>query len=75
MDPAPLSSSRREFLTTLGLSAVTSLTAEPAVAVSPDAPRGLRPTGSDLGNLWPEVGRRITEITVANQVLAALLPG
>ncbi|MEN9674690.1 MAG: hypothetical protein RIS76_586 [Verrucomicrobiota bacterium] len=79
MDPASASRSpsRRDFLTALSLSAVGSVVpmisaaAEPSGAVSLDASRELRPTGSDLGSLWPEVQK----LAEANRYTDSFLSG
>ncbi len=53
----PDTPNRRSFLSALGLTSLsTALTAsEPGFASAADSPRELRPSGADLGSLFPEV--------------------
>jgi dienelactone hydrolase len=50
-DPTP---TRRDFLTTAGLAAL-GVPAPIEATPPPDAPRELKPTGADLGSLFPDV--------------------
>ncbi len=63
---------RRHFLAEAGLASLAALAAEPARAgPAPDRPRDLKPTGSDLGSLFPDVEK----VAEANRFSFALSGG